>query len=209
MKKFVFVAITIIVSLLILSCSSPTRTPAQTTEPEIPAHFSTYTSEGLYSISYPPDWTPALSIMETLWEDVKEWMESVDPEVDLEEIQLLFCGGVPYWGGYYPNVSIGIMPRSTGYWSLDEIVESEYLYDMVNTPGYREISRVRTVVDGREAIIIDCEDNEPGFGRWRYLQLVTVQDDFVWMVTCSCEYQDFNDYADTFESVVRSLRILN
>ena len=31
-------------------------------ELEIPAHFTTYTDEaGLFSISYPPEWEPALS----------------------------------------------------------------------------------------------------------------------------------------------------
>ena len=36
-------------------------------EPEIPAHFSTHTDEmALFSISYPPDWEPALSVMEEL-----------------------------------------------------------------------------------------------------------------------------------------------
>lgn len=208
-KLIVTFAIAIIVLMLTVSCAPPTPTSTTTPEPEIPAHFTTYTSEGLFSISYPPDWVPATVIMEEVWEATKEWMKTLDPEVQLEDTSMLFFGGVPTEEWYYPSVNIIVMPRSTGYWTLDEIVEVESKYSREYSQRYREYSQVRAVVDGREAVIIDSEDYEPDTGTWRYLQLFTVKDEFVWLVTCAVESEDFKDYEDTFPDIVRSLRILN
>ena len=201
-------SIVTIVLLVTMSCASPTLTPTTTLEPPIPPHFTTYTSEGLFSISYPPDWVPATSIMEELFEEVKEWMKTIDPEVAVEDMRVLFLGGIPAEEGYYPGVNILVIPRSVGYWELDELVEAECQYSMEHTQGYREYSRVRTVVDGRQAVIIDSEDcDPPEIGRWRHLQLFMTKDKFAWCVTCSAELEDFEDYEDTFNSIVSSLRI--
>ncbi len=211
MVKKLTVALTMIMILLLLpmSCASPTLTPTTTLEPEIPAHFTTYTSEGLFSISYSPDWVPATSIMEEMFEEVKELMKSTDPEVSLEGASVVFFGGVPTEEGYYPSVNILVAPRSTGYWTLDEIVEAECQYSREYSQKYREYSQVRAVVDGKEAVIIDSEDYDPNLGTCRYLQLFTVKDKFVWLVTCGAESEDFKDYEDTFYSIVRSIRILD
>ncbi len=208
-RKLIFSLTMILPVLVTMSCTTPELTPTPTTEPEIPTHFSTYTSEGLFSISYPPDWVPATSIMEEVFEEVKEVMKSTDPEVQLEGVKMLFMGGIPTEEGYYPSVNIVIIPRSVGYWTLDEVVEAESQYARENSQRYREYSQVRTVVDGREAVIVDSEDYEPDWGTWRYLQLFMTQDKFLWMVTCSTESEDFKDYEDTFSNIVRSLRILD
>ena len=210
MVKKSICSVTMIMMLLLLtvSCSPPALTPATTPEPQIPPHFSTYTSEGLFSISYPPDWVPATSIMEEAFEEIKESMESTDPEISLEGANMLFLGGKPIEEWYYPSVNIIVMPRSIGYWALDEIVEGEAQYSRENDQRYHEYSRIRTTVDGREAVILDSEDYDPDFGMWRYLQLYAVKDKFVWCVTCGSELEDFKGYEDTFYSIVKSLRIL-
>ena len=197
-----------IILLLIVSCAAPTLTPATTPEPEIPVHYTTYTSEGLFSISYPPDWVPATSIMEEVFEEVKEVVKSIDPEVQLEGTTMLFIGGIPTEEGYYPTINILVSPRSIGYWTLDEIVEAESQWNKEHLQKYREHSLVRTVVGGREAVILDTEDYNPVWDTWRYLQLIMVKDKFVWLVTCSAESEDFKDYEDTFSDIVRSFRIL-
>lgn len=208
-KLAITFTMTIILSLLAVSCAAPTLTPTTTSEPEIPAHFTTYTSEGLFSISYPPDWVPATSIMGEVFEATKEWMESIAPETQMEGVQILFLGGILTEEGYYPGVNIVIGPRSAGYWALDEIVEVESQWGRENLQKYREYSQVRTVVDGRDAIIVDCEDYDPDMGTWRTIQLYMTKDKFLWVVTCSAESDDFNDYEDTFSDIVRSIRILN
>ena len=205
------VAMLVIAIPLSNGCATPAPEPipAPTPEPELPANFATYTQEGLFSISYPSDWKPATSIMDELWGENKAWMESEDPSVDLEGMAPLFFGGEEISEGYYPNVSIFTDLRVTGSWTLDEVGEANSRYERENTLGYKELSVYKVTVDGREASIFDTEDNTPGYGRWRYIQLITVKGDFAWLVTCGCEYNDFNDYEDTFISIVKSLRILN
>ena len=146
--------------------------------------------------------------MDEILEEVKEAMKSEDPDVSVEEMTMLFLGGEPNQDGYYPFVSILVTPRSAGYWTLDEVVEAEDAYGRMYTQGYHVISRTKTIVDGREAVIDDTVDNEPGYGKWRYLQMITVKDKLVWLVTCGSEYDDFKPYEDMFDDIVRSLRIL-
>ena len=136
-------------------------------------------------------------------------MESIDPEAQIEGVQFLFMGGILSEEGYYPSVSIAIGPRSVGYWELDEIVEVESQWGREYLQKYREYSQVRSVVDGRDAIIVDSEDYDPDYGTWRYITTYLVKDKFLWVVSCSAESDDFSDYEDTFSDIVRSIRILN
>lgn len=198
-----------ILSLLAISCAPPTLTPAIKPEPEIPAHFTTYASEGLFSISYPPDWVFVTSMMEEVGKEAKEYLKSLDPTVQTEEVAVVFMAGLPFEEAYYPWVNVVVAPRCAGYWTLDEVDESESLWAREYIVGYRENSMIKTVVDGRESSILDSEDNEPGYGRWRYLQLTTVKGDFVWVVSCGSEYKDFQDWEGSFNSIIRSIRILD
>lgn len=190
----------IVLGLLVtISCSSPTLAPTDTPEPEIPTHFSTYTSEGLFTVSYPPDRVSAISAMEDVFEAARESVMSEEPESVVEEAQILFLAGKPVDGGYTPNVNVMVVPRSIGYWTLDEIVDAE---------RYHEYSQTRVTVDGRDAVILDSERYDPRIGMARHLQLLTIKDKFMWLVTCGIDLEDFKDYEDTLNSIVRSLRIL-
>jgi len=227
MKKrtiLLVVSCLIVAALLLASCgsavteeeggTSPTQeevvvqepSATETPEPAIPAHYITYNDNvGLLSISYPPDWVPATSIMDELFEQVKEEMESTDPEARLKGATLLFLGGIPFEEGYYPTVNIGVIPRSAGYWTLDEIFEKETQYVKEHAERYREYSQVKTLVDKREAVIIDFEYYDPD--AWRYIQLFMIEGKFLWLVTCGVESKDFKEYEDTFNSIIRSIRI--
>lgn len=203
------ILVVLLAAVLTISCASPEPPQPAITEPEIPANFTTYTSEGLFSISYPPDWVPATSIMEEMWEETIELMEMEDPTVEWEETKIIFFGGLLSEEEYYPSVIIAVVPRSVGYSTLDEIDEAESQWAREHTRGYRENSYIRTVVDGRESSILDSEDDEVDYGRWRYLQLMTVHKKFAWCITCGCEYDDFGEWEDDFNAVVRSFRILH
>jgi len=210
-RKLTIMIIALMILLpLTFSCAAPELEPTTTDEPPIPAHYSTYTSEGLYSISYPPDWVPATSLIEEVSEWVEEWLQSEDLEAEiLEGANILFVGGKPIEEGYMPNVTVVVAPRSIGYWTLGEIVDSESQWYMVNLQDYREYSRTETIVDGRESIIVESGWDEPSFGGdLRYLSLYTVKDEFAWVVTCTCYSENFQEYKDDLNSVVRSLRIL-
>lgn len=211
-RKLTIMIIALMILLpLTLSCATPELEPTTTAEPPIPAHYSTYTSEGLFSISYPPDWVPAISIMEEVYEATVGWMEGVDPSMDLSllsTLEFIFFGGVPDEYGYYPSVNIVVVPRGVGYWTLDEILEAEALWCREYLQQYHENYTVKTVIDSKEAAIVDSQDYEPTFGAWRYLQAYVIDGEFVWVVTCGSEAKDFTYYEDDFDNVVRSLRIL-
>ena len=196
--------------IMVVSCQQkPTPVPAPVTEPAIPTNFTTYTSEGFFSISYPQDWAPATSVMEEIEKEAKELMKSIDPEVEIEDVKLIFMGGKTTEEGWYPFFNITLVPRGVGYYTLDEICEAEDLWARENMQEYRVYSQVRTMVDGREADITCDEDYTPEDGLWSYTSLTTVKDDFVWFVICGSESEDYNEYEDIFDNIVRSLRMLN
>ena len=178
-------------------------------EPEIPSHYTTYTSEGLFSISYPPDWALATSIMEEVFEASREFLETVDPEAagQLEEARMVFLAGIPFEEGYYPFANILVYPKPILALTLDAIVQAETQWGKENLQQYHEYPQVKTTVDGREAIIVDYKDYDPDMGTWRNLQLCTIKDNLVWIVSTGCILEDFGYYEDTFDQIIRSLRI--
>ena len=90
--------ITIASFILIAGChgfSDEAQAPVVEIEREIPPDFITYTSEGLFSISYPPELIDMTSMQEEISEGVEEAMQATDPEFDLESFQYVFTGIIP------------------------------------------------------------------------------------------------------------------
>ena len=114
-------------------------------------------------------------------------MMAEDPLSGLEHASILFAAGLETVDGWYPTVNIVIDRTSFGYQTVDEVDEACRRYEQKNTPGFKELSVLKTTVDGREASIIISEDNEPDFGPWRYVGMTTVYGDNVWIATCGCE----------------------
>lgn len=189
-----------IVSLLLVAgCHGPsyvTPTPMVEPEPEIPPHFTTYTSESLFSISYPPD-----LVLDT------ESMETIYPEIPLEDLPPVFSGDIPIEGGSYAYIMVMVSLMPAG-WTLDELAEEGSQYRRNNQPGFLEYSRDKTIVDGREALILKYRIWSLDIGELRNLDLLTVKDGLLWWVMCWAEPEDFKDYEDTFYSILRSFRIL-
>jgi len=201
-----------------VTLSAPMKTIVQTQtitvtlspEPTIPSQYSTYIEEELYSITYPSNWVPALSYMEEVFGWALAWIQAVDQGIEVPEgMTILFLGGIPFEEGYYPTLNVFIIPRTTGYWTLQEIVEADGAWLRLYREDYYEYSTTEIIVDGIEAVLLDSADNDPVFGGlWRYLQLYTVKDNLAWLVTCGCASDDFNKYKDDFYTIATSLRIL-
>jgi hypothetical protein len=164
-------------------------------EPEIPPNFTTYTSEGLFSISYPPDLVPDTESMETY------------AEIPREDLRPVFSGYIPIEGGSYAFLMVMVSPWPTG-WTLDELIEDEWQYLRNNQPGFLVYSQDKTVVDGREAVILKFRIWGLDVGEWRNLDLFIVKDNLLWWVGCYAEPEAFKDFEDTFYSILRSFRIL-
>lgn len=186
--------------------------PLAVIEPKVPSAYTTYTSEGLFSIAYPPDWMPAPDeVMEEVAGASLEWLRDVDPQSAArleEESRYLFIAGFPEQDGFYPTVTIVVAARHPLTWTVDAVAQSEGLWAHENLEDYHEFSQLKTIVGGREAIIVDWKNYEADFGTWRYLTLYSIKDSIVWVVICGCEVADFQAFGDTFDHVLRSLRIL-
>jgi hypothetical protein len=162
---------------------------------EIPPDYVTYTSEGLFSISYPPDLIIDNERMETY------------TEIPLKEIRPVFDGYIPKDEGIAAIIMVRVMPawgdsplRDIGFWTWNDISESE--------PEAVFYSQKVAAVDGRNAIILKYSTKELHLGEWCTTNLYTVKDGLVWWVTCDTRPEDLENYEDTFYNIFSSFKIL-
>jgi len=188
--------------------TTPPQTPVEP-EPAIPAHFTTYTDElGLFSISYPPEWEPALEYMEEIEQVSEDIISSITSDLPMEEASFLFMAGLPTMIGFDPNVNIVVEPLPGIMWTHDEVVTAEIEGLKAVVSDYQEFSRVKTTIDNRTATIIEWQGNVAGFGTCHDAQMIFIVSKTVWVVTCTASPDDYSEWEDDFDAIVRSLRIL-
>ena len=175
----------------------------------VPTHFTTYTDElSLFSISYPPEWVPALEYMEEMEQVIKDIISSIESDLPLERASVLFSAGLPTMEGFMPNVNIGVEPLAEGTWTHDEVVAAAIEGVKAVMSDYHEFSRVKTTVGNRTATIIDAQGNIPGFGTYRHVQMYLLVSKTVWVVGCTSLPDEYSKWEDDIDAIVRSLRIL-
>jgi hypothetical protein len=203
--KRILLPVLVIGVLLLGACGTPS---APVSEPEIPAHYITYTDEaGLFSISYPPEWETALSQIPGAWASVEDIIASIESDLPLENVHIIFLAGLLIEEGYIPNVSIVVESMPGVVWKHDKVVEAKITEIKQAVQDYHELSRVKTIVDGREATIVDWEGTSQ-FGKNRCLQMLTLVGKTTWIVTCTPPSGEFSKWEEDFDAIVRSLRIL-
>jgi len=208
--KRILLPVLVICVLLLGACGVPTTTPpAPVSEPEIPSHYTTFTDEaGLFSISYPPDWESALSLIPDAEAAAKDIITSIESDLPVEKLRTIFIVGIPIEERYLPNVTIGVGPKPVGVQTHDEMLEAEIAGIKQMIQDYHEFSRVKTTVDGREATILDLEGAHPQIGKFRILQMYVLVGKTVWLVTCTSSSEEFSTWEEDFQTILRSLRIL-
>lgn len=205
-SRFVLLIIIAALMIAIPGCTEKEVLP----EPEIPTHFTTYTDEeALFSISYPPDWEPALYLIEGIEDAVKEVITSIESDVPLEGASIIFLAGLPTEIGYDPSVTIVVESLPGIVWTHDNMVEAEVRGIKQSIPDYHEFSRLKTTVGGREATIVESDGTFPGGEKSHNLQMYILVGKTAWIVTCGTSIGDFNRWEADLSAVVRSLRILN
>jgi hypothetical protein len=210
------IATLLLAVLLVISCgggsgtttpvgTTPTTTPATTSETPIPSDYNTYTSEGLFSISYPSDWLLNLPLMRSFEEEIKQLIANIESNLPMESGPIVFLAGIPTEEGYNPSVSIGIGSPPVATWTLDSVAGT-----MVDNPDLEEsvFSQVKTTVDGREAVIIDFQVEPMPDTTYHYLWMVTLVGKTAWLISCQVSPEMFSDYEEDFYAIVRSFRIL-
>jgi hypothetical protein len=177
--------------------------------PAIPTYFTTYTDElGLFSISYPPEWEPALEYMEGLEQVSEDIINSITSDLPIEEASFLFMAGLPTVLGFDPNVNVVVEPLPGITWTHDQVVTAEIEGLKTVVSDYQELSRVKTIIDNRTATIIEWQGNIAGFGTVHDIQMMFIVSKTVWVVTCTASPDEYSEWEDDFDAVVRSLRIL-
>ena len=206
-KKIAGIILACVIAIIVIVVIA-TRPPARVEpEPAIPTHFATYTDElGLFSISYPPEWELDLESMGEIRQFSQDIISSITSDVSIEETHMLFMAGLPVAGGHIPNVNIVVEPVY-GMRTHEQVVAAgiEGLKAVVS--DYHEFSRVRTTIDKRTATIIDCEASVPELGIFRFVIMCCIVNNTGWAVTCTALPEDYAEWQDDFDGVIRSLRI--
>ena len=194
--------------------SQPEPEPAPSSEPEIPAHYTTYTSEeDLFSISYPPDWEIYTSRFEDVEKAIAEVISDSDMNASMEnalqKASIIFLAGLPTEQGYDPNMNIVVEPVPLFYRTQDKMVEANITNMEKICPDYYMHSRTNTVVDGKEATIIESEATITSEKIKTFNINVTILSGKVcWYVTCgTTNLNAYEEYKDDFHHIIRSLRI--
>jgi len=212
MKRFIIALLAVVVvdAILFAGCIRvpPPAAPAEAPlEPQIPAHYTTYTDEAdLFSICYPPDWEPALFFIEELDKATGEVLASIEKDLPLERDRTLFLAGLPTEAGYIPNVKVLVESLPGIIWTHDQVVEADIQGIKEVVGDSHKFSRVKTTIGGREATIVDWEGIVP-LGL-HSLQVIILVDKVAWVVTCMPPAGEFSKWESDFHAIVRSLRIL-
>lgn len=192
----------IMVALLFPSTDLPSEPEIST----IPEYFSNTTSEGFFSISYPPDWSPYMSEIPEAEELMKDFAEEFGIESQVDKEQLVFLGGnIDIDNNLYIGLVISCQPKSL--WPIETLVENTNSWLLENCKEYSEHSRIITKIDGRKAIIQTYQYNDATIGLTGFMTGYIAGEQFIWTVVCNCYGEELNSNTDTFNQVIRSLRV--
>jgi len=211
MKKLaVVMVIWLIMAVAIgaMGCSGKTS-PTPTPEPTIPPDFTTYTDDaGIFSISYPQDWEAPLWMLTDLEQSAEDYVSSVNSDLSVENSHILFFAGRPIGNYWNPNINIGVEPKPSGLWTLDKVLEGEIKGIKSVITDSQELSRVKTTVGGKEAVILEWEGTIPNMGKVHDLQMFLLKGKTIWSLTCTATPENYGDSEDTFYDILHSFRIL-
>ncbi len=187
--------------------SPSTATTTTTTETQAPGNFTTYTSAGLFSISYPTDWELLNYLIEDLEAMVQDILLSIDSSLPLNQASYIFTTGLPTDIGWEPSINIVVESLPFPVSSLDEAVDAEIagIQSVVDT--YIEISRTNVIIGGREATILYWE-GIMGLDSASNLQMFMFLDDIVWILTCTPPPGEYDEWEDEFYNIINSFRYL-
>jgi hypothetical protein len=175
---------------------------------DIPADYTTYTDESnLFSISYPSDWETAQMIMTAYGPSAKQAAANLKAGIPVDKFSFMFAGGRRTSTGYEPNIFVMVEPVPAGTSTLDGIVEADMEKEKEGWPDYLELSRMKTTVDGREAIILEWQATDEKAGKLQYLQLYTMANKTVWIAACATTSGDFGIWKNDVDTIARSLRV--
>ena len=185
---------------------SPEEAETPQPKPEITTSYIIYTDESNYfSISYPPDWEMALSNIGMDDEKLKNIIDNLQTDKPIESPSTIFFAGYRKADGFDPWLNIVVEKAFED--TVDIFVRSMMQATQSYFTGYREFSRVKTTVDGKDAIIVEWEGALEEQDRRHFVQMFMMIDGTVWTVTCKASPEDFARWRNDFYAIVRSFEI--
>jgi hypothetical protein len=202
-KKLAVIIACIIASIVIVVLVTHPPT-SMGSEPPIPAHFTTYTDElGLFSISYPPELELGLEFIDE--QATQNIISSMNSGLPIEETYTVFNAGLTMQGA----VVVAVEPLPCTVSKHDQMVTAAIEGIKLVSSDYQELSRVRTTVDGRPATIVEYNFTPPWSGpTLRSVTMLCMVHRNLWAVGCSTLPDEYSNWEDTFDAIVRNLRIL-
>ncbi|MFC2007642.1 hypothetical protein ACFLVB_03490 [Chloroflexota bacterium] len=197
--------ITIIVGIITSLFEYSSDLPTVPEIVDIPASYSSYVNEGFFSISYPPDWSPQMSIVSKLEEKTKQDLKDMVMDSVVDDYQLVFVGCKYVGDDVLAAVTISVEPKIVVPFAT--IIEINHARSVEGMKNYTEYSRVKTTIDGKDAIIqtYAVEDSDSYYAG--YTNAYISGNKFFWTVSCTCDGGELGSNLDTFEKIVTSLRV--
>jgi hypothetical protein len=198
-----FIGFTLTAILVSGGCSG--ASVATEAEAPIPQDYATYTAEeGVFSVSYPPEWQPMQEMLADLEAAAKEYIASQVSGVPVEQASLLFVGGLP--PNYMPSIAVVVEPLPESILTHQQLVEAEINSLKAAAPDYKEIARLSTYMGGTQATLLEYKATFSEVAVHNVAAFI-MKDGMAWSVTCTALSQDFASYKDELYSVARSLRV--
>ncbi len=214
--KFPKLSIVVFAFVMLISlttgCSSRSSTTTATTTQafQIPSNYTTYTDEGiLFSVSYPNQWE-LVSDLAAISAQVKDAINDIKSGLPVEKASILFMAGLKGPTGYIPSVNIVVEPSPAGVSNNDQAVQAELRGLKQVDPNYQEVSRTKTVVNGKGATIMEYKARFSSTGTLMHnLILVCLSGKTIWVLTCSVTDTNFSQWSNDFNNIARSFKITN
>ena len=187
--------------------STSAATTTTSTGNQIPGNYTTYTSEGLFSISYPSDWELLNYLIEDLGAIVQDVLLNIDSGLSLIQASYIFFAGLPTDLGWEPSINVVVEPLPFPVSSLDEAVDAEIAGIQFLVDTYIEISRINVTIDSIEATILYWE-GIMGLDSVSNVQMYMLLNNVVWVVTCAPPLGEYVDWEDDFYNIINSFRYL-
>ena len=201
-----FLAGGLLFALLVSAAPGCGKNPAPA-ETIPPADYQTFADAyGLFDISFPPDWVPAVSDIGIWDEAAREIISSFGSGDPVQTSHIVFYAGIATETGFLPSVNIVVQGLLKPY-SLDELTEAEIRGYGIIYGDFSQLSLTKTVVDGREAAIVEFEATPPHADRRHYIQMFVLERNFVWVVGCASAPDEAARWEKDFQSIIRSLHI--
>jgi hypothetical protein len=198
----------ILVIPFLFSCSIDSTTTDDISQ--IHTDYINYSDEiNGFSISYPPELELIMFDSDNVQQTDDTMNTIVDESLPQRKSEFVFGAGIQTRNGYSPVVFINIESLPDDTYTVYEITEVSVAILDEYLDSYKEICRTKTIIDGREAIIVSFQSTSLDGSELYSLTMFTVVDENIWRIICfTSGSSEYEKWESDFNKIIRSFRIL-